>query len=261
MARSALIGEGLVLETNDEAHSREGEGVVLETNDEEHWEGEGVVLETNDEAHWEGEGVVLETNDEAHWEGEGVVLETNDELNLEDDKQVPDLTDTSERLRQQRRSLAAAQLPANTAPPHLTKRPCRASPRVLLHIRCALLTHTPVMKRYPSPARSNPGVCALVASSARLQRQLCAHALAPTDAALEEGADRCGGRRRRAVGRCESVAGAAHAIRICERNSCCTRDTQHSRLLGCSSQPPRQTPYPAKRSSSLTQLCLASQHP
>ena len=84
MAGSALIGEGLVLEMNDEAHSREGEGVVLETNDE---------------AHWEGEGVVLEMNDETLWDAGGSALETNNEVNLGDDKQVPDLTDTSEHLR------------------------------------------------------------------------------------------------------------------------------------------------------------------
>eukprot|EP00966_Prymnesium_polylepis_P089023 2060430-Prymnesium_polylepis.1 len=36
--------------------------------------------------------------------------------------------------------------------------------------------------------------------------QLCASTLAPTDAALQEGADCCGGRRRKAFGRYDRVA-------------------------------------------------------
>ena len=257
VAGSALIdiGEGLVLETNDVAHW-EGEGVVLETNDEAHWEGEGPVLETNDVAHWEDEGPVLETNDIAHWEGEGPVLETNGKVNLQDEKQVPSLTAT-EPLGQQRRSIrllscstaasnhsasSSCQAPSSHIPKSSSLHPCAfASPRPRHEVR------------YQSPGRSHIAerVHSLLPQPACSDSSVSTYALAPTDANLQEGADGCGGRRRRAVGRCKGVAGAAHAISTWEHTSSCSRDTQHSRLLGCSSQPPWQIPksrLPMKRS-------------
>eukprot|EP00966_Prymnesium_polylepis_P050540 1169724-Prymnesium_polylepis.5 len=66
----------------------------------------------------------------------------------------------------------------------------------------------------------------------RLQRQPCASALTPTGggAAIQEGADCRGRRRRRASGRCECAAGAAHTEGRPSRVLSCSARQHHTRL-------------------------------
>ena len=154
-------------------------------------------------------------------------------------------------LLQQRRSiwlLVCSAAASKRSAPHRAKRTRRTSRRVLLQTQCALLPPTPVMKRGIHHQHANllKRVVSLLPQPA-CSEQLCAYTLAPTDAALQEGADCCGGRRRKAFGRYDRVAGATLAISICERTSCCSRDTQHLPLLGRPQQTKRPR-HPVKRS-------------